>query len=264
MGRIAETFIRLKKEGKTGLIPFLTVGYPDAEATLEMALALVAGGADVVELGIPFSDPLADGPTIQRASFHALSQGVTTDVCLETAEGLRRKGVSAPLVFMGYYNPILAYGLERFVKAASSAGVDGLIVADLPVEEAAQLRAACLAYGLNLIAMLAPTSTEERIARTVKDASGFVYCVSIAGITGARDDLPPGLGEMIRRVRKHTALPIAVGFGISKREHVAAVGKEADAAVIGSAIIDLIDRTDPKERILRLKEYLEVVTGHGR
>jgi tryptophan synthase alpha chain len=260
-GRIEETFARLKAEGRTGFVAFLTVGYPDVEATLRIVPALIEGGADVIELGVPFSDPLADGPKVQKASFHALEQGVTVETCLDVVRKLREGGVEAPIVPMGYYNPLLAYGLARFTKDAAEAGVDGLIVVDLPPEESDEMLAACEAAGLRLIYLVAPTSTEERIREVAKRASGFVYCVSVTGVTGERDEIAPGLAEFVGRVRNATNLPIAVGFGISQPKHFEAVARIADAAVIGSAIIDEIARSDPSEQSERLKSYAEVVTG---
>ena len=265
MSRIAESMARLRADGRLGLIAYLTVGYPDVESTLRLVPALAAGGADMVELGVPFSDPLADGATIQRASHHALGQGVTVAVCLDVLRRLRQGGLAIPLLLMGYYNPILAYGIDEFARDAADAGADGLIVVDLPPEEAVGVRAACAGRGLDLIYLLAPTSSDERIARVVGQASGFVYCVSLAGVTGARGDLSPGLAEFLARVRRHTSLPLAVGFGISRAEHVQAVARlGAEAAVIGSAIIDLIDRTPAGEREEKVRKYVEVVTGRRR
>ncbi len=262
MSRIADVLSRRHKDGQVALIAFLTVGYPDVEATLRLVPALAAGGADMVELGVPFSDPLAEGPTIQRSSHHALQRGVTPGACLEVAKQLRERGVAIPLLLMGYYNPILAYGIDRFARDAAAAGVDGLILVDLPPEEAAGVQTACADRGLDLIYLLAPTSSDERIALVASRASGFIYCVSLTGVTGARGEIAPGLREFLARVRAHTSLPLAVGFGISRREHVRAVGElGADAAVIGSAIIDLIDRTPAEEREERVREYVEVVTG---
>ncbi len=263
-GRIEATFARLKAEGRTGLVAFLTVGYPDVDATLRLVPALVEGGADIIELGMPFSDPLAEGPTIQRSSYAALQQGVTVSTCLDVTAKLRSGGLEAPLVPMGYYNPILNYGIEAFTRDASAAGADGLIVVDLPPEESGPLREACIASNLRLIYLLAPTSTEERIKRVAELASGFIYCVSLTGVTGARQELSQGLEAFVRRVRRFTPLPIAVGFGISQATHFEAVGRIAEAAVIGSAIIDEIDRCDPSQREARLKEYAEVVTGRRR
>jgi tryptophan synthase alpha chain len=262
VSRIGEVLARCRKDGRMAFIAFVTVGYPDVDATLRLVPALVAGGADMVELGVPFSDPLAEGTTIQRSSYHALQQGVTPAVCLEVVKQLREQGVAIPLLLMGYYNPILAYGIDKFARDAAAAGADGLILVDLPPEEAAGVQTACADRGLDLIYLLAPTSSDERIALVAGRANGFVYCVSLTGVTGARGEIPPGLREFLARVRAHTSLPLAVGFGISRREHVRAVGElGADAAVIGSAIIDLIDRTPAEEREERVREYVEVVTG---
>jgi tryptophan synthase alpha chain len=265
VSRIGESMAGLRAEGRLGLIAYLTVGYPDVESTLRLVPALAAGGADMVELGVPFSDPLADGATIQRASHHALGQGVTMAVCLDVVRRLRKDGLTIPLLLMGYYNPILAYGIEELTRDAARAGADGLIVVDLPPEEAAAMQTACAGCGLDLVYLLAPTSSDERIALVAAQASGFVYCVSLAGVTGARQALSRGLGEFLARVRRHTSLPLAVGFGISRPEHVEAVADlGADAAVIGSAIIDLIDRTASGERAEKVREYVEALSGRRR
>jgi tryptophan synthase alpha chain len=263
-GRIEAAFEKMKAEGRTGFVAFVTVGYPDLESTLAFVPALIAGGADIIELGIPFSDPLGDGPTIQRSSFHALERGVTPSQCMEVAAKLRAQGVEVPLVFMGYYNTVLAYGLEAFARDAAASGADGMIVVDLPPEESEELREVFMASGLRLVYLLAPTSTDERIEHVSRLASGFVYCLSVTGITGARDELPVELEAFVKRVRKHTDLPIAVGFGISQPKHFQAVGRIADAVVIGSAIIDEADRVGPSEKAARLRDYAEVVTGRRR
>ena len=264
MSRIGDTFKRLRAERRTGLVAFLTVGYPSVEDTLAFVPALVEGGADLIELGVPFSDPLGEGPTIQRSSHHALLQGVTPRTCLDTAARLRERGLEAPIVLMGYYNPLLAYGLPEFCRDAASAGADGIIAVDLPAEESHSLRDACGANGLDLIYLLAPTSSDERIDLVAGLASGFVYCVSVTGVTGVREELPRALSSFVSRVRARVDLPVAVGFGISKPKHFRAVGRIADAAVIGSAIIDEIDRSDPSERARKVKLYAEVVTGRRR
>jgi len=263
-GRIEVTFARLKAEGRTGFVAFVTVGYPNVESTLRLVPALVEGGADIIELGIPFSDPLAEGPTIQHSSFAALQQGVTVSTCFEVMAKLRSEGLTAPLVPMGYYNPILAYGIDAFTRDAAAAGADGFIVVDLPPEESGAMRDACMNNDLRLIYLLAPTSTDERVEQVARLGSGFIYCVSLTGVTGARQELDPGLSAFVGRVRRRTPLPIAVGFGISNATHFQAVGRIADAAVIGSAIIDEIDRSDPSEREARITEYVEVVTGRRR
>ncbi len=259
--RIGPTFDRLKREGRTGFVAFVTVGFPSVEATLEAVPALVEGGADVIELGVPFSDPIGEGPTIQRASFAALQNGVTPSVCFDVLRQLRDGGLGAPVILMGYYNPILAYGIEDFCRDAAEAGADGFIVVDLPPEESGPLHKACTANGLSIIYLLAPTSTDERIRQVAQLASGLIYCLSLTGVTGAREELPENLPAFVERVRKSSGLPIAVGFGISQPKHFQAVGQFADAAVIGSAIVDLMDRTDPSQLRAKVREYAEVVTG---
>jgi tryptophan synthase alpha chain len=265
VSRIAAIFARTRAEKRPAVVPFLTAGYPDLAATPALVEALVAGGADMVELGIPFSDPLADGVTIQRAGLTALEQGVTAGDCLEVVRELRSRGLEIPILLMGYYNPILAYGPEAFVADLAAAGGDGLIAVDLPPEESEELRGLCRAQGLDLIYLLAPTSGAERIAKVAALASGFLYCVSVAGVTGARTDLPSGLSDFVREVRASTDLPLVVGFGISQREHIeAAAAMGLDGAVVGSAIINVIERSDTYEEAKKVREYVEVLTGHRR
>ena len=262
MGKIQETFARLKNSGRTGLSLYVTVGFPDVATTMLVVPAMVNAGADIIELGVPFSDPLADGATIQRASQVALDQGVSLSTCLEIATALQEKISLVPLILMGYYNPILAYGLGRFARDAAKAGVDGVIVPDLPPEEAQPLRGACVPQGIDVIFLLAPTSTEERIKKVTKLASGFIYCVSLTGVTGARQELPAELPEFIARVRRHTELPLAVGFGISRGEQVRAIGKMADAVIVGSALITEIEKGDGADRAQRAHRFVaELSTG---
>ena len=261
MDRIKDTFDRLAVSGTMGIIPYLTVGFPTVEDTAYLVRALAEGGADVIELGVPFSDPIADGPTIQESSFHALKQGVNLGICLQVCETLRKSGLETPLVLMGYYNPILNYGIDEFSKAASNAGVDGIIVPDLPYEESGPLHDSCVQYGLNFIPLLAPTSTNARIAQSCEIAGGFVYCVSITGVTGARDELPEGLDAFIARVKAHTALPVAVGFGISKRYQVESLSQGAQAAVVGSALINLIRESEDGIRETAVKNFVMDLKG---
>ena len=261
MSRIADTLARTRSEKRPALVAYVTAGYPDAQSTPGLVRALVEGGADMVELGVPFSDPLADGATIQRANSAALAQGVNASWCLRAVSELRKGGLEVPLLLMGYYNPIGAYGPSAFVEDAARAGVDGLIVVDLPPEESAELREACRAQGLDLVYLLAPTSGPERIALVSSWASGFIYCVSVTGVTGARAALAPDVRAFLRAVRRSTSLPLAVGFGISRREHVEAMGRLAEAVVVGSAIIDVIDDSDASEREARVREYVEVLAG---
>jgi tryptophan synthase alpha chain len=259
--RLLKTFNRLAESGKTGIIPFVTVGYPDVETTLEMVPALAKAGADVIELGVPFSDPLADGATIQKASFQALRQGVTLKRCLEVCRTLREGGLAIPLVFMGYYNQLLAMGLDTFAREGQETGLDGVIVPDIPPEESGPLMEACGPRGIDVISLLAPTSTDERIAAACAIAGGFIYCVSLAGVTGARRQLSEGGRQLVQRVRAHTKLPVAVGFGLSKREHIEEVGTYADAAIIGSALVDIIERAPPGGKAARAATFLQELQG---
>jgi tryptophan synthase alpha subunit len=261
VARIEDTFARLKTEGRTGFVAFVTAGYPSVESTLEIVPALVEGGADIIELGVPFSDPLAEGPTIQRSSFKALANGVTPAICLDIVRKLRQAGVEVPIVLMGYFNPVLAYGIEAFCRDTAASGGDGFIIVDLPPEESGPVVQACSEHGLSLVCLLAPNSSQQRIEEATRTASGFVYCVSVTGVTGARDELPRDLAAFIGRVRAATDLPVAVGFGISQRKHFQSVAEIADAAIIGSAIIDVIDGSPPSELAARVKSYAEVVTG---
>ncbi len=262
--RIEEALAKARRTGEVGVILYLTVGFPTIEATLELVPALAKAGATVIELGIPFSDPLADGVTIQKATFHALQQGVTPAVCLEVCRQLRQRGADVPLVLMGYYNPIYAYGLQDFVRDAAGAGVDGLIVVDLPTEEAGPLQAACASQGLALIPLLAPTSPERRIAAACRDARGFIYCISLTGVTGAREELPQGVEALVTAVRHHTPLPVAVGFGVSRRSHVQALGKMADAVVIGSALLRVVEEAPPGQLVPLAQAFLKELTGVRR
>ncbi len=236
MSRIAAVF---QKAGHKALIPYITVGYPDTSATLKAISLLAENGADIIELGIPFSDPLADGATIQESSYQALLKGVNTDTCLEIARQAREK-TSVPLVFMTYYNPILQYGLEKFCQACFLAGIDGLIVPDLPPEEGTSLESIAHKKGLDLIYLLAPTSTPERIQMVAERSSGYIYLVSVAGVTGARSSLPTDLTSFICRVRQATQKPLCVGFGISTPEQAGQIGKLADGVIIGSKLIQLM------------------------
>jgi tryptophan synthase alpha chain len=237
MSRIEQVFTR---KGHTALIAYITTGYPDTEATLRAVPLLAESGCDIIELGIPFSDPLADGVTIQNASYHALQNGVTPQTCLEVAKKAREK-VEIPLVFMSYYNPIYSYGVEEFCEACRASGIDGLIIPDLPPEEGAGLEAACRQYGLDLIYLLAPTSNEERIKLAAGHSGGFVYLVSVTGVTGARNILSSDLEAFIGRVRKASDKPLCVGFGISTPEQAAQAGRLADGVIVGSRIVQYME-----------------------
>jgi len=237
VSRIASVF---SQPGHIALIPYVTVGYPSIEATLRVVPLLVDSGCDIVELGIPFSDPLADGATIQKASFQALQNGVTPKLCLEMARQLSHK-VDIPLVFMTYFNPVFSYGLEEFCSACASSGVSGLIIPDLPPEEGSELELITQRQGLDLIYLLSPTSTEERIRLVAERSQGFIYLVSVTGVTGVRDNLPSGLETFVTRVRKVATQPLCVGFGVSTPEQASRVARIADGVIIGSRIIQLME-----------------------
>jgi tryptophan synthase alpha chain len=239
--RIARRFRRLAEAGELGLIAYVTAGDPSLEASEKIVLAAAEAGADVIELGVPFSDPVADGPTIQRASERALGSGTTLGGVIELARRLRAR-TDVPLVLFSYFNPILQMGLERFAEAASAAGIDGVLTTDLTPEEAAPYCAALGARGLDTIFLAAPTSTEERLVRIARCSSGFLYLISRTGVTGAQQALPEDLPALARRVRRFTKLPLAVGFGISAPAHVSILGGIADAAVVGSALVEEIEK----------------------
>jgi len=240
VSRIAAVF---NQPGHVALIPYVTVGYPSIEATLKVVQLLTNSGCDIVELGVPFSDPLADGVTIQKASFRALQNGVTLSHCLEVARQLRQI-IEIPLVFMTYFNPVFSYGLENFCNACTRSGVDGLIIPDLPVEEGSEMEAITQRQGLDLIYLLAPTSTEERIRLVAERSRGFIYLVSVTGVTGARDNLPADLEVFVSRVRQVATKPLCVGFGISTTEQAEQVARIADGAIVGSRIIQLMEAED--------------------
>ena len=240
MSRIESVF---KPKNHKALIAYVTVGYPSIEATLKVVPLLAECGCDIVELGIPFSDPMADGATIQRASFKALENGVSTTLCLDIAKKLSKK-TSVPLVFMTYYNPIYQYGLKKFCNDCVAAGIDGLIVPELPPEEGDELGNLAGKSGVDLIYLLAPTSIEERIKLVAGKSHGFIYLVSIAGVTGARNELPPDLDKFILKVKQFAKQPVCVGFGISTPEQAAQVAKTADGVIIGSKLIQLMETDD--------------------
>jgi tryptophan synthase alpha chain len=255
LSRIASLFDRLRAESRLGLFGYITVGYPNLDDTPVITAALAEAGADLVELGIPFSDPLAEGRTIQRTSQRALANGVTVRHCLAAVGDCRRR-TDVPIVLMGYMNPILAYGLERFAADSASAGVDGLIVIDVSLEDAGDLRDACAAAGLDLILVVAPTSTEARIRTVAELASGFIYCIAVTGVTGSRADISDDVDDLLARVRAQTSTPLALGFGISKPEHLRRLSGKVDAAIVGSALLDAIEEQAPAESAARFVKYL--------
>ncbi|MBW7460109.1 tryptophan synthase subunit alpha, partial [Paenibacillus sepulcri] len=232
MNRIDGAFEALRKEGGTALIPFLTIGDPDIETSIEIIQSLEAAGADMIELGVPYSDPLADGPVIQRASERALKNGkVTLADCVQVAETARQAGVQIPFILFSYFNPILQFGLEPFFRFIVDKVISGLIIPDLPIEEDGEVRSMAEQANIHLIPLVAPTS-HDRVARIASKARGFVYCVSSLGVTGVRADFHQGIDEFLATVRNNSSVPIAVGFGISSREQVERFGKQADGVIV--------------------------------
>lgn len=240
MSRLDDTFGRLRASGERGLVAYFTAGDPSLEATRLLVREAERRGADVIELGVPFSDPLADGPVIQRAAMRALEGGTSLPRVLETVAALRAE-VKIPLVLFTYYNPLVAFGLGAFAGAAAGAGVDGVMVVDLPTEEAHPLAAECEAACLDLVQLAAPTSTARRLRRIARQSRGFIYLVSLRGVTGARQELPPELAAQVRALRRVTTKPVCVGFGIGTPEQVAAVGALADGVIVGSAIVRCVE-----------------------
>ncbi len=261
--RITRAFEQARREGRGVLIPYFMCGYPSATQSIELVLAGAQGGADIIELGMPFSDPLADGATIQHAGQVALERGMTINGCMEIARQISTRS-TIPLILMGYYNPVLAYGIERFCQTAAATGVCGLIIPDLPPDEATPLLDAAQKEGLSLNFLVPPTTPGERIERIVEiSATGpgnFIYCVALSGVTGARATIPPHLRNFIQRVHGYTKdyhLPLVVGFGLSTPEHIAEVTGYADGAVVGSAIVKLIEEHKGSEQIEAVKRYIQ-------
>jgi tryptophan synthase alpha chain len=262
--RIENCFATLRAAGEMGIVAYITAGDPSLDATLEFVLALEEAGTDVIELGVPFSDPLADGPTIQRASERALKYGASLPKILELVGRIRRSS-QIPLVLFSYYNPILQMGLEKFAAAASQAGVDGVLATDLSPEESVEYRSVLAAHHLDTIFLCAPTSTDERLASIAACSSGFLYLVSRTGVTGAKDTLPDDLPALLRRVRNFTTLPIAVGFGISLPGHVTLLGGLADAAVVGSSLVAEIEHAKtPQQAAKALRDRIGTLKEAAR
>lgn len=256
LSRIDETFARLRADGQTGLVTYVTAGDPDGDRSALILQTLDQAGADILEVGIPFSDPLADGPVIQRASERALAAGTTLKSSLRLIEAVRPM-ISSPIVVFTYNNPVVAMGLERFMRRAADVGVDGILVLDLPIEEAGELRDAATAFKIDPIFLLSQTTTEDRIRRAAELGRGFLYGISRLGVTGERDTIAEGAFRMVKRIRKLTALPVAVGFGISRPEHVAEVGRFADAAVVGSGLVSRIaEASDTCDLTGKVRQYV--------
>ena len=259
MSRIQTAFERLKGEGRKALIPFITAGDPDADLTVPLMHVLVEAGADVIELGVPFSDPMADGPTIQRASERALAGGMTLRKVLQRVTAFRAENDTTPVVLMGYANPIEAMGLQTFAEKAAQSGVDGVLVVDYPPEEAENFGAAMKAQGIDPIFLIAPTSTPERIEQVAKIASGYVYYVSLAGVTGSGALNVDAVAERLPAIREKTGLPVGVGFGIRDASTAARIAGFADAVVVGSRIIEEIEKSTAETACANVKALVSAI-----
>jgi tryptophan synthase alpha chain len=261
MSRLAATFAKLRSEGRPGLVTFTTAGDPDLPRSAEILKALDRAGADVLEVGVPFSDPLADGPVIQRATERALAAGGSLRTALAMIAKVRPQ-IAAPIVVFSYANPLLRLGLDAFARQAADAGVDGVLALDLPIEEAGTFRETLAGSGLDTIFLLSPTTTDARIRKAAELGSGFLYGISRLGVTGARAQVASGAQDMVQRIRAHTTLPVALGFGISRPEHVAEVCAYADAAVVGSALVQVIaDASGSPDLITRVETYVQWLRG---
>ena len=238
--RIDKRFAALKSQGRAGLVTYLTAGDPDAETSLAIVKALPAAGADIIELGMPFTDPMADGPAVQAAGLRALNAGATMVKTLDLVRAFREADDATPIVLMGYYNPIYIYGVDKFLIDAKAAGIDGLIVVDLPPEEDEELCLPAMKAGLNFIRLATPTTDEKRLPTVLKNMSGFIYYVSITGITGAATPDFAKVGRAVTEFKRHTDLPVAVGFGVKTAEHARAIAESADAVVVGSALVEAV------------------------
>lgn len=260
MNRVTKTFSRLKKRGRCGLVAYVTCGDPGVDATVDIVLALADAGADAIELGIPFSDPIADGPVIQAASWRALERGTSIDDVFSIARRVREKSDVALIAF-SYVNPIMSFGIERFAASAAEAGIDAVLVTDLPPESSAELRLALKAHGLGMVFLLAPTSSDERIRLVDRTTDGFIYYVSTTGVTGTRRDLDEGLVARLESIRGQVSKPLAVGFGISKHEHYLALAGRCEAVVVGSAIVRAIADGEPSGAAGRAASVVRVILG---
>ena len=263
VSRLGEAFAHLRRDRRTGLITYVTAGDPDLQRSAAILQALDRAGADVIEVGIPFSDPLADGPVIQRATERALAAGTSLRAVLDMLERIRPT-LRVPLVLFTYANPVLRMGTESFGRRAAQVGVDGVLVLDLPVEEAGEFRESMAGRGIDMIFLLSPTTTVERIRRASQLGRGFLYGISRLGVTGVRDHVAPGAEELAARIRAETSLPLALGFGISQPDHVRQIGQWADAAVVGSGLVQVIaQNTDAPDLVGRVESYVRWLKGEG-
>jgi tryptophan synthase alpha chain len=250
-----KAFARARQEDRAVLMPYITAGFPDPETYVDLCLAVLEAGADALEIGIPFSDPLLDGPAIQRSQQQALDAGVTPTRCLEYTAAIHGRS-DKPLIFFGAYNPVFAYGPARFCRDAAQAGISGLIIPDVPIEEQQELRRAAMENGIHLVQLVAPTSTPERLQRVCAAASGFVYCMSVAGVTGVRSGVSEAARPLVEKIRACTEVPVVVGFGIAGPEQVRQVAAFADGAAVGSALINLLAETPANRRIAAATDFV--------
>ncbi|MGF7047239.1 tryptophan synthase alpha chain [Paenibacillus sp. DS2015] len=257
MSRIDEMFARLRVKGECALIPYIPVGYPTAGESESLIRAIADAGADLIELGVPYADPLADGPTIQEASLTAVANGTNLRTCISMVRTLRDSGMETPIVLMGYCNSFLAYGLDQLAEHAKNAGVDGFIIPDLPSTMAKSWVQIFESRGLKVIFFLAPTTSEERATAVVEQGQGFLYCISVAGVTGERESMSEDLPQFIKQARTVTTLPLAVGFGISNEQHVREVSEYADGAIVGSALINVIRHSEPHETEVEVRRFIQ-------
>jgi tryptophan synthase alpha chain len=268
MNRIDQKFKELKEQDRTALIPFLTVGDPDIETSVAIIKEMETAGADIIELGVPYSDPLADGPVIQRASLRALKHKIAISDCIQAASKARKAGVELPFIIFSYYNPILQLGIEKFFQLLQENDISGMIIPDLPIEEDDEVRQLSIRHNIHLIPLVAPTSN-DRIAKIAAHAAGFIYCVSSLGVTGVRSEFHDGIEEFIAAVKRSTSLPVAVGFGISNREQFAQFAALCDGVIVGSAIVRQIEEalpylqsTETREKgLLQIREYVRQLKG---
>lgn len=261
LSRISDAFVRMKQERRTGLVTYVTAGDPDMGRSAAILHALDRAGADVIEVGVPFSDPLADGPVIQRATERALAAGANLGTILDMLDRVRSR-LRVPIVLFTYANPLLRMGLETFSRRAAQAGVDGVLVLDLPIEEAGEFRETVAVRGIDAIFLLSPTTTRERIRKAAQLGSGFLYGISRLGVTGVRDQVASGARELVERIRRETSMPVALGFGISRPEHVRQIGQWAEAAVVGSGLVGVIaDNNAASDLIDRVESYVRWLKG---
>ncbi len=263
MNRITKRFTEIKAAQRNGLVVFVTAGAPDIETTQATLPALVSAGADIIEIGMPFSDPLAEGPVIQKSSYVSLLNKTSVDDCLDLAKHLRESDDSTPLVLMGYYNPVYQYGLSKFLEKCNRYGVDGLIIVDLPAVEANEFKIMCNNNGVSFIPLIAPTSTDSNIELSLQKCDGFVYCVSVTGVTGARSEVSSRGLELVDRIKKFTDLPVAVGFGVSNKSHVDEICVKAEAAVVGSALVNVMLESDKPEIARNAGDFVKSLTNHS-